>query len=321
LKPITQLLAIPLVFISLIGVTQGSWPATTPIQSPTPNTTIIPTAFITPSPNPTQTSSTTVYQQVSTTATPTPWRPNPVSDYNPLIHFCNQTKMDSLEWWTELNKLIIPTDVSVTARDHLPFDMRVRPSCNFEQVNNPRAIVLHYTEGSLDASIATFQKPNSSSAHYIIDRDGSITQLVPERFAAFHVTCHWKLSLCNPSCPVCSNQEGLLLEPRYQTIGIELVNLGHIDPQVFANKTPPSNILIFEDYNDSFGYRFWEDYPPAQIKSLQILVRDVQKRWNIPDGMIIGHSRISFNVDPGPALNLFWIRYGNPSKEPVFKTP
>lgn len=321
MKPITPLLAIPLVFFSLIGIIQVSQPATTPVQSPTPGALIKTSASITPNPSPTRNFPNLVRYHVSSTPSPVPWKPNPVSEYSPLIHFCNQTKTDTWEWWAELNKLVIPTDVSVIARDHLPFDIRVRPSCNFEQVNNPRAIVLHYTEGSLDASIATFQKPNNSSAHYIIDRDGSITQLVPERFAAFHVTCHWKLSLCNPSCPVCSNQEGLLLEPRYQTIGIELVNLGHIDPLVFANKTPPSNILIFEDYNDSFGYRFWEDYPPAQIKSLQILVRDIQKRWNIPDGMIIGHSRISFNVDPGPALNLFWMRYGNPSKEPVFETP
>jgi len=34
--------------------------------------------------------------------------------------------------------------------------------------------------------------------------------------------------------------------------------------------------------------------------------------------MVMGHYRINTNSDPGPALNLFWDRYGNPFRKAIF---
>jgi N-acetyl-anhydromuramyl-L-alanine amidase AmpD len=84
-----------------------------------------------------------------------------------------------------------------------------------------------------------------------------------------------------------------------------------VDPKFF-------NGNIYEDYMVAFGYRFWEDYPPAQIESLKVLVQDIRARWNIPWDMVMGHYRINKKDDPGPALNLFWPRYGYPSRPPIF---
>lgn len=250
---------------------------------------------------------------ISPTATPTLWLPNPVSTYKSLIDFCNRCQVDNDQWRYALNQISFPSDVTDSAQEQLPNPVEIRPSCNFDLQNQPKAIVIHYTEGSLDATLATFQQPHNSSAHYVIDRDGKVYQVIPEQFAAYHVNCYGNRTLCMPSCPVCADQYGSFVEPRSQTIGIELVNLGHVDPRYYSGSAG-----LFEDYNNSFGYRFWEDYPEAQLHSLQILVEDIRSRWNIPLEMVMGHSRINNNVDPGPALNLFWPRYGNPSRPGIF---
>ncbi len=252
------------------------------------------------------------------TGTPTIWSPNPLSTYKDLIDFCDRSQVDSSQWRFALDQVIFPSDISVEAQEKLPDRVVIRPSCNYDVQNQPRAIVLHYTEGSLDATIATFQQPHNSSAHYVIDRDGKVYQIIPERFAAFHVNCYGIRNLCIPTCPVCDNSDGSFVEPRTQTIGIELVNLGHVDPRFYIGNSSENNNGLFEDYNNSFGYRVWEDYPQAQIHSLQVLVEDIRSRWDIPLSMVMGHSRINNNADPGPALNLFWFRYGNPSREPIF---
>jgi hypothetical protein len=256
----------------------------------------------------------TLHPKTSGTPTPapSPWTPNPLQDYQGLVDFCEQnasaTGARALEG---LNQVTFPSDVPKPIQDELPAKIDIWPSCNFETSNRPRAIVLHYTEGSLGATISTFQQPHESSAHYVIDRDGRVYQLVPERFAAFHVTCYGVRSKCAPSCPVCLGPNGKFLDPIYQTVGIELVNLGHVDPRYYQGD-------IYEDYSDSFGYRYWQDYPPEQIHSLQMLVNDVRARWGIPIDMVIGHYRINNNTDPGPALNLFWFRNGNPSRPAIF---
>jgi hypothetical protein len=246
------------------------------------------------------------------TVTPAPWSPNPLQDYQSLVDFCEHfASADRANSPDVLNQVTFPSDVPEMIQSELPAKIDIRPSCNFETSNQPRAIVLHYTEGSLDATVATFQHPMKSSAHYVIDRDGRVYQLVPERFAAFHVTCYGARSKCAPSCPVCSGANGKFLDPIYQTVGIELVNLGHVDPRYFQGD-------LYEDYSDSFGYRYWQDYPPAQIRALQILVNDIRARWGIPAELVIGHYRINNNTDPGPALNLFWFRNGNPTRPAIF---
>ena len=288
----------PIQFSNGIGDEKTSYNSSSD-DIPIPKTTLIQT-------------STPVRTEVKPTVTPPLWKPPDLASYKDLLDCCGQSQVDSALWRYRLNQLTFTSDVSENAQEQLSEDVRIVPSCNFALENEPRAIVLHYTEGSLEATISTFQKPHNSSAHYVIDRDGKVYQIIPERFAAFHVNCYGNPNLCIPSCPICSDQRGNFVEPRTQSIGIELVNQGHIDPRYFTGN-------IYEDYFNSFGYRFWEDYSMVQIQSLKILVEDIQTRWNIQSRMVMGHSRINNNVDPGPALNLFWNRYGKPEEKAIFE--
>ena len=174
--------------------------------------------------------------------------------------------------------------------------------------------MIHYTVGDLNASLYGFRQANGTSSHYLIDRDGKVVQMVPERLAALHVSCTNSRATCVASCPICDDSKGNLTEPYTRSIGIELVNRGHLP----SGTTAPGG--VYEDYLRSFTYPYWEDYPPAQIEALKVLVEDISERWNIPidDQHVLGHYRINQKVDPGPALNLFWSRSGNPSRPAIF---
>lgn len=252
-------------------------------------------------------------QTATASGTPKFVRVTSVEDYMVICSLINKTTDPVLRVY-QLNHLVFPMNLSADTQAQLPAPVVIKPSCNVRPKNEPRAIILHFTRGPLTGAIDTFQKDENTSAHYIIDRDGSVYQVVPEELGAYHVSCYGLRSNCVPSCPICEDTAGKFVEPATQSIGIELVNQG----QVIADSFKGS---IYEDYSMSFNYRYWEDYPAAQIKSLVLLVNDIRKRWNIPLDMVMGHYRINTNSDPGPALNLFWDRYGNPPRKAIFPTP
>ena len=187
-------------------------------------------------------------------------------------------------------------------------EARVLPSCTHGGENRPQAVVVHATEGELAGALAHLRDPESRvSAHYVIDRDGTVYQLVPERVVAYHVACG--VEGCVSSCPAFLCGDG---KPETRTVGIELVNRG---------KVPPSwNGAIYEDYGMAFGWRWWEDYPESQRQALRHLVEDIARRWGFPVDAdhVLGHYRVQGKHDPGPALNLFWERNGKPPKEAVW---
>ncbi len=238
--------------------------------------------------------------------------PAALSSAEQFLKQCKTLPADLFTRQQLLAKFNFTPDLSAAARAQLP-GFSTFASCNAFPGNQPEAIVIHYTVGDLKASLYGFAQANGTSAHYLIDRDGKVTQVVPEELGAMHASCTGARSTCLASCPICDDDQGKLTEPYLRSIGIELVNKGRV-PQ------PASMEGYFEDYLHSYGYTYWEDYPEVQVRALQTLVMDIASRWNIPidNNHILGHYRINQKVDPGPALNLFWERMGYPPREPIF---
>lgn len=240
-----------------------------------------------------------------------------------LLSYCSRSiphkilGLDQYAWF--------PTDISCCTERSLIKNIIIKPTCNFGPAMIPEAIILHFTYGPYQATVNEFRESElESSAHYIIDRDGTITQMVPEVLSTNHVTCYGDRTLCAEQCPICENDEGRLSEPKLRSIGIELVNVGRLrgTPGDFRNPDGSEFTgLVFEDDLISWGYRYWEDYPQAQIDALRLLLIDLMQRWNIPLDRILGHGEVQINkIDPGPALNLTWDRSGDPERDAIFNS-
>jgi peptidoglycan/xylan/chitin deacetylase (PgdA/CDA1 family) len=238
-----------------------------------------------------------------------------------LLSYCSRNIPDKLFGLDQY--AAFPSDISFCAQRSLGSDTIIKPTCNYGPAIIPEAIVLHFTYGPYLATVNEFRESDlESSAHYIIDRDGTITQMVPEVLSANHVTCYGNRAMCTEICPICEDDQGRLSEPKFRSIGVELVNVGRLrgEPGDFRNSDGSVFTgLVYEDDQISWGYRYWEDYTPAQIDALRILLIDLMQRWNIPLSHILGHGDIQINkIDPGPALNLTWNRTGIPGREPIF---
>jgi N-acetylmuramoyl-L-alanine amidase len=131
--------------------------------------------------------------------------------------------------------------------------------------------VIHYTDlFTCEESIAILcDRERQVSAHFLIDVDGSIYELVNTQKRAWHAGVS-------------------MFDDRYNvndfSIGIELQNGGHT-------------------FYEKYGY--WPPYPEDQMTSLTFLVHELQHTFLIPDNRIVGHNIIAPDrkIDPGPHFN------------------
>jgi len=132
---------------------------------------------------------------------------------------------------------------------------RSHPSAN--QDNRIQFVVLHYTNASLERSLALLTQGEVSSHYLIGDGPATVYQLVDENRRAWHAgDSQWQgRTWLNSS-----------------SIGIEIVNPG---------------------FTDTPNGRVWHPYSEAQIQSLIALLKDIVKRNNIEPRHIIGHSDIA----------------------------
>ena len=149
--------------------------------------------------------------------------------------------------------------------------IHARPSPNFNDRPEGQpinCIVVHYTDYLIfEEFLSCHLDPASQlSAHYLINDDGTIYQLVSDEKRAWHAgVSHW-----NGYDNVNNN-----------SIGIELHNGGMT-------------------YKEKFGE--WPPYPSVQMQALADLVRDLQIRFSIPTDHIVGHNDVApiRKIDPGP---------------------
>jgi len=133
-------------------------------------------------------------------------------------------------------------------------------------------ILLHYT-GMGNAQAAAGWLTNSESkvsAHYLIDVDGTIIQMVAEADRAWHA-----------GEAIWAGERDI----NSVSIGIEIHNHGHDAP----DGLPP--------------------YPHAQMQAVAALCLDISARWSVPPQRVLGHSDVApgRKVDPGEHFDWRWL--------------
>jgi len=156
-----------------------------------------------------------------------------------------------------------------------PLATRVVPSPNHgprRGWTRPDTILLHYTGmGSADAAARWLANPQSRvSAHYLIEDDGTIIQMVSEWRRAWHAgASFW------------AGERDI----NSVSIGIEIHNHGHDAP----DGLPP--------------------YPRAQMEAVAALCRDIAVRWSVPPNRVLAHSDVApgRKRDPGEHFDWQWL--------------
>lgn len=175
---------------------------------------------------------------------------------------------------------------------------------------NPHFIVMHYTAGwDARTAVDIFQNPSYSvSAHFVIGRDGAITQCVPVNQAAWHA---------GPS--VYHGVRNL----NEHSIGIEFVNIGYLTPVdgtavIDPYGTRRALVDLPKEHASSHyeidtiraahprlggGERLWPTYTQPQLASGLALVKALTNCYKIEE--IVSHEEIDtrgWKTDPGPAF-------------------
>ncbi len=156
-------------------------------------------------------------------------------------------------------------------------------------------VIMHYTAGPYKTSLKTLINPRvRASAHVIIDRDGSITQLIPFNLIAWHAGK--------------SYYKGRSGFNKY-SIGIEMVNSGYLTKSGniyrawYGEAFNPSEVIEAIHRNQTRP-KYWHVYTPEQIDAAYDLVQLLIDTYGIK--MILGHEEIApkRKTDPGPAFPL-----------------
>lgn len=156
------------------------------------------------------------------------------------------------------------------------------------------AIVIHYTSGeTLDGAVSWFKNPKASaSAHYIIDTNGSVVQMVADAHKAWHAGV--------------SELDGVKNVNKF-SIGIELVNWGELRKkknEFFAwpeNYSRPYNETKLGKPKLADG-KWWAPYPDKQINACIELVAGLRDMYEVASERVVGHCHVApgRKFDPGP---------------------
>lgn len=165
----------------------------------------------------------------------------------------------------------------------------------------PLYLIMHYTAGTTaSGAINWFKNPDAkASAHLVIDRDGTATQMM-----AFNkVTWHAGKSSWNDIVGLNSH-----------SIGIEIVNAGKLKQTAdgkwlnWANNVIKPAEVIVAKHKDESEQAGWHVYTKEQIQVVGDIGVALQKAYGFLD--VLGHEDISpkRKVDPGPAFPMLSIR-------------
>jgi len=157
-------------------------------------------------------------------------------------------------------------------------------------------IIMHYTAGGDAASaIQTLTDVERQvSAHLVIGRDGSITQLLPFDVIGWHAgVSRW------------GEREGF----NKYSIGIEIDNAGLLEEKdgdfvSWFGRSYPLKEVVKGIHRNQTKHSFWHAFPQAQIDVVESICRVLIEEYRISH--ILGHEEIAPDrkIDPGPAFPL-----------------
>ena len=164
----------------------------------------------------------------------------------------------------------------------------------------PDTIILHYTACASAASavrILTDTK-RKVSAHLVVDRDGSITQLLPFDTIGWHAgRSRW----------------GDRTEFNACSVGVEIDNAGRLherDGRLFTwfEREIDSAEAVQGVHRNETETCWWHRFPDPQLAVVEKLCRLLVDTY--PVGLILGHEEVApqRKIDPGPAFPLDEIR-------------
>jgi N-acetylmuramoyl-L-alanine amidase len=160
-----------------------------------------------------------------------------------------------------------------------------------------RFLIMHFTSGATALSSINFWRTpdaRGASAHFVIDRDGTLFQCRP----------------CNVTCGHAGKSQWAHGGRTFSslnscTIGIEFANAGDSSNLIKKwSKLPP----LRARHKNGGPVCDWERYTPEQIETGKQLAAVLCKRYNLD--AILGHDDIAPDrkVDPGPAFPMAEIR-------------
>lgn len=159
---------------------------------------------------------------------------------------------------------------------------------------HPKYLVIHYTAGrTADESVRWLTSaPAAASAHVVVGRTGTITQLVPFNRVAWHAGV--------------SSWEGLQ-GLNHHSIGVELDNAGCLERKggrwcAWFGEAYPDDEVMEATHKHGTRACAWHTYPPEQIEAALGLSAMLIGKYGLLD--VVGHDDISpgRKWDPGPAF-------------------
>ena len=177
----------------------------------------------------------------------------------------------------------------------------------------PKLIILHDTAGRLEKfnSVGWFaSKPCKTSAHAVVERDGTITQMVPFDRKAFHAgASSWNgKQFCNSFA-----------------IGIEIVNPGIMDANGKAWFGPATDLPVTKKSTKEHGSGYWLAYTPEQIRTVKDLCRALAEEYeDVNDITTHWHVSPGRKIDTNPLFPLEDVRayaFGHDEPEPEISPP
>lgn len=165
-------------------------------------------------------------------------------------------------------------------------------------ITGPRFVLNHYTaNNSLEGTINVFKK-YSVSSHLVIDRDGTVVQMVPFDRVAWHAGVSEAVSKWG------TKHSGL----NQYSIGLEFINYGYLGDHVKNGVN--TNSWPSKTHDNESSARKWQPYTDEQKLVAEQINAALMEAYNIPAEHLLGHDEVSptRKVDPGPLFPMETIR-------------